>query len=100
MQKEQVPKASRREIVREVAKRSAVSIQVADHVFHSLSEVVEKKLKEGKQVTFPYIGTFYFMAKKKSVSNLTKQEIPPHMQLKFKFNRLLARYVRVTTRGN
>lgn len=97
---EKVAKASRREIIGEVAKKSAVSRQVADHVFHSLSEVIEKKLKEGKQVTFPYIGTFYFAEKEKSISNLTKQEIPRHKQLKFKFNRLLARYVRVMSREN
>ena len=94
----QISKASRKEIIGEVAKRAAVSKIVADQVFNKLSEVIEEKLKEGKAVNIPYIGTFYFYKKKRMISNLTKQEIPPHYQLKFRFNKLLVRYIRVITR--
>jgi len=94
----QITKASRKEIIGEVAKRSAVGYKTADHMFNKLSEVIEEKLKEGKQINIPYIGTFYFVEKDVQISNLTKQEIPKHKQIKFRFNKDLARWIRVTSR--
>jgi nucleoid DNA-binding protein len=93
-----ITKASKNEIVGEVAKRSALKKEVVGHVYYKLAEVILDKLKEGKEVMLPGIGTFHFADKKSSISNLDKQVIPPHKQIKFRFNKLLARYIRVISR--
>ena len=94
----QITKASKSEIVGEVAKRAAVTREVADYVFHTLSEVMLEKLKEGKEVRIPYIGAIHFANKASSISNLNGVVIPPHKQIKFRFNKQLARYIRVKSR--
>lgn len=91
-------KATEKELVRAIAKRAGVTQVLAKLVFYSISEIIEEKLKEGKEVRLPYIGTFYFKRKKAMVSNLTHQHIPPHHQLKFRFRPDLPMYVRKMSR--
>lgn len=91
-------KASRKEIVKEVAKRAGITNVLANFTFNAFSTVIEEKLREGKEVTLPYVGRLWFAQKKSQISNMTRQEIPPHKQLKFRPNRDLARYIRVVSR--
>ena len=90
--------ATRREIVKGIAEQAGVTHELANYVYQSFLDVVHAKLKEGKKVILPNIGVFHFVKKEKSFSNLTKQEIPPHTQIKFKLNVKLARYIRVMSR--
>lgn len=91
-------KASEKEVVKSIAKRAGVTQLLAKQVYYALSEIIEEKLKEGKEVRLPYIGTFYFKRKGAMKSNLTQQHIPPHMQLKFRFRPDLPMYIRKVTR--
>lgn len=91
-------KVSKSELISEVAERAGISKVLASHVYYKLSEVIEEKLKEGKEVRLPYVGVFYFHRKNEMKSNLTGQMILPHHQLKFRYLKGLARYVRIMTR--
>ena len=90
--------ATTKEIVSEVANKTAESQKVVGHVYYKLLEVIEEKLKDGKRIVLPNVGVFYFVSKKSSISNLTHQVVPPHKQLKFKINVKLARFIRVMSR--
>lgn len=91
-------KASRPEIIKELAERAALTKETADYTFNVLSQIIEEKLRDGKEVLIPYVGRFHFMEKAGGKSNLDGSVIPPHRQLKFRFNRNLARSIRVRSR--
>lgn len=90
--------ASRKEIVKEIAERAGLTYKTADYAFNTFSQVIEEKLRDGKEVLIPYVGRLYFAKKKAMRSNITKQLIPPHRQLKFRVNVNLARSIRVRSR--
>lgn len=90
--------AKNSEIVKAVAEKAGISKVLARQVFFSLSEVIGEKLKDGKQVRLPYVGAFHFMRKAPMKSNLTGELIPAHHQVKFRFHKDLARYIRTMTR--
>jgi len=89
---------SRKEFVGEIAKKGHITYEMAGYLFNIFSEVMEDKLRDGKEVLIPYVGRFHFPHKKASVSNMTKQEVPPHHQVKFRINRNLSRSVRTRSR--
>ena len=91
-------KLSRATLISEVADRTAQPKMVIGHIYNELLEVILENLKDGKEVLLTGIGTFHFIDKKESRSNLTKQLVPPHKQIKCRMNKMLARYIRVTTR--
>lgn len=91
-------KASDKEMVAAIAAKAGVTRVLAKQIYYALSEVIEEKLKEGKQIRIPYVGTFYFFERGAMKSNLTGERIAPHYQLKFRFRPDLPRYIRTMTR--
>ena len=93
-------KSTTEEIVKGIAKEAGVSYHLARRVYYAFSQVIEDKLKEGKEVRIPYIGVFHFVDKKPMVSNLTRQYVPSHKKVKFRILPNIDRYIRVMSREN
>ena len=87
-----------KEITEAIAEKAGVTNTTARQLYYAFSAVIEEKLKEGKEVRIPYIGTFHFYKQKTMVSNLTGQTIPPHRKVKFRFRPDLAMYIRKMSR--
>ncbi len=90
--------SSKKEIIGELAKRSHVTRELAGYVYHNLLDIILERLKKGEEINLSGIGKFKYLNKRSSVSNITKQVIPPHLQIKFKFNPKMARFIRVMSR--
>lgn len=88
----------KKQLVREVADLTGISVVVCDYMFDVLIKVVKDRLLNEERVELKLLGTFYFLQLAPKLSNMTKGIVPAHKQLKFKVAEGIARKIRVGTR--
>lgn len=88
----------KKQLVREVADITGISVVQCDYMFDVLIKVAKDHLLNEERVELKHLGTFYFLQLAPKMSNMTKGIVPAHKQLKFKVAEGVARKIRVGTR--
>ena len=84
-------------IIKKVCDDSGINYHLAKYVYYSINKEIVKNLCEGKVITIPILGTFYFNFSQakfyKSYNHLT----PAHLKVKFKISQNLYNNVKTST---
>ena len=88
----------KKQLVRQVADLTSISVIQCDYMFDVLIKVVKDHLLNEERVELKLLGTFHVVQLGPKMSNMTKAIVPAHKQLKFKVAEGIARKIRIGTR--
>ena len=86
-------------VVSELSKAADIPVVQASFIYDLIMDIWIKKIKAGKDVILPNIGTLRQIKGREMRSNLTGQMVPPHQRLHFTTNIALERFIRINTRA-
>ncbi len=88
----------KKQLVREVADLTGISVIQCGYMFDVLIKVVKKHLLNEERVELKLLGRFRFVQLGPKMSNMTNEVVPAHKQLKFKVAYAIARKIRMSTK--
>ena len=92
----------KRDLAREVAKESNMTIELADEITDSVFKAIRNLILRGHEVRIHGFGTFYIYSSEPITKFLRgeAQIIPPHKRIKFKASPVLTNAVNLGLREN